>query len=121
MKLAAVFSLVLGVLVHFSEPTAALVFGQDPGFQVMITKKGFDYGQQHKTAYCVALLSPSCILRAVSQVFGPVLRDKLNSLSFSDIHDSTKISVVGKIEYSLTRFVNGVANVGALLVRMPAM
>ena len=39
----------------------------------------------------------------MSDVCGPILKEKLSQLHFSDVHDSTKVKLVGKIKYSLTR------------------
>ena len=78
-------------------PASGSIFSQEPGFRVMFTKKGLDYG---KRGLCTLL--PSVKKTFSILVFGPVLRDGLRQLSIPDIEGEKKVKLVGKVRYHLT-------------------
>ena len=43
------------------------------------------------------------LVRAVGEISGPILKEQLSQLSFSEIHDESGVAVVGKVKYSLTQ------------------
>ena len=102
-RLLACVTIFVTLLMLVCEPVKGGLFTKEPGFRVMLTKKGLDYGM------CVASygLRPCEFLKPLPPrmcvVFGPVLKDGLEQLSLADINDVKNVKIVGAVEYWLTQ------------------